>query len=69
MRYAAYIEIEGPNRLQKIEETLNWALYDLLKRDPGSPSFDVQVHVVPSSDELQAGHLNTLTAVAQRERK
>ena len=51
MRYAVYIDIDGPNRLQALLEALNWAVYDLVKTDPNSPKFDVQAYAVP---ELEA---------------
>lgn len=56
MKYAAYIEIEGPERREKLEEALNWSLYEMLKREQEYPSFDVSVHIIPSLEEWKEQH-------------
>ena len=64
MRFAAYIDVADGYTKEQIEEALRQAIYELTNR---SHAFDIQVFHIPSADEWQAGHKNTMTAIERRE--
>jgi hypothetical protein len=55
MRYAVYIDIEdNMDRLEQVEEAVNWAVYGMLKTIDPTPMFDVIVYEVQPPDTRAA---------------